>query len=187
VTSSAKADTVRASPPSKNTDSGAPPADSVQIRQLRWAEEARNCARMMSSSEPWLTLQRSFEQCMELLEDPSREVYVAAEGTRVLGFVILNMAGAFTGYIQTICVVEHERSRGIGRRLVDFAERRIFRDSPNVFLCVSSFNPRARVLYERLGYHLIGELKDYIVAGHSELLYRKTIAPIRDFRKDHKL
>ena len=158
--------------------------DSVQVRQLRWAEEARICARMMSSSEPWVTLQRSFEQCMDLLEDPSREVYVAVEGNRVLGFIVLLMAGAFTGYIQTICVQDHERSRGVGTRLVEFAEKRIFRDSPNVFLCVSSFNPRARALYERLGYQLIGELKDYIVAGHSELLFRKTIAPIRDFRKE---
>ena len=47
--------------------------DSVQVRQLRWADEARICARMMSSSEPWLTLQRSFEQCLDVLEDPSRE------------------------------------------------------------------------------------------------------------------
>jgi ribosomal protein S18 acetylase RimI-like enzyme len=44
---------------------------------------------------------------------------------------------------------------------------------------VSSFNPRARELYERLGYEFIGELKDYLVRGHSELLMRKTIGPIR--------
>jgi ribosomal protein S18 acetylase RimI-like enzyme len=123
---------------------------------------------------------------MDLLEDPSREVYVAVEANQVLGFIVLNMAGAFTGYIQTICVQDHERSRGVGTRLVEFAEKRIFRDSPNVFLCVSSFNPRARALYERLGYQLIGELKDYIVGGHSELLFRKSISPIRDFRKEPK-
>lgn len=179
---------MRSSPSSKNTEpSGAPPPDSVQVRQLRWAEEARICARMMSSSEPWLTLKRSFDECMDLFEDPSREVYVAVDGGQVLGFVIVNMTGAFVGYIQTVCVVEHERSRGIGTRLVEYAEKRIFRDSPNVFLCVSSFNPRARALYEKLGYELIGELKDYIVAGHSEFLFRKTIAPIRDFQKQPKL
>src|SRR5262245_8720607 len=151
---------------------------SVEIRQLRWAEEARACARMMSSSEPWLTLQRSFDECMDLLEDPSREVYVAVDGQRVLGFVILNMAGAFVGYIQTVCVAEEERSRGIGARLVRYSEERIFRDSPNVFLCVSSFNPRARALYEKLGYRLVGTLENYIVSGHDELLFRKTIGPI---------
>ena len=90
---------------------------------------------------------------------------MAVRGADVLGFVILNLHGAFVGYIQTICVVEHERGRGIGARLVDHAEKRIFRDSPNVFLCVSSFNPRARALYEKLGYQLIGELKDYLVQG----------------------
>jgi len=44
---------------------------------------------------------------------------------------------------------------------------------------VSSFNPRARALYERLGYEMIGELKDYLIEGASELLMRKTIGPIR--------
>jgi RimJ/RimL family protein N-acetyltransferase len=54
-----------------------------------------------------------------------------------------------------------------------FAEERIFRETPNVFLLVSSFNHRARALYQRLGYEPIGELKDFIVPGHSELLMRK--------------
>lgn len=44
------------------------------------------------------------------------------------------------------------------------------------FLCVSSFNPRARALYERLGYELIGELKDFVIDGASELLMRKRLS-----------
>ncbi len=99
---------------------------------------------MMAGSEPWITLGRGYEESLALLQDATREVYVAFDGGRVIGFVILNMAGAFVGYIQTICVGEADRSRGIGTRLMRFAEERIFRDSPNVFLCVSSFNPRAR-------------------------------------------
>lgn len=141
------------------------------------------CARMMAGSEPWITLERGYEESLALLQDATREVYGAFEGDRVLGFVVLNMAGAF-GYIQTICVGEEDRSRGIGTRLMRFAEERIFRESPNVFLCVSSFNPRAKALYERLGYEAVGELKDYIVKGHSEHVFRKTIAPIREFWKE---
>ena len=160
---------------------------SLEIRPLASLEEASVCARMMAGSEPWITLGRGYEESLALLQDATREVYGAFDGSRVLGFVILNMAGAFVGYIQTICVGAADRSRGIGTRLMRFAEERIFRESPNVFLCVSSFNPRAKVLYERLGYELIGELKDYIVKGHSEFLFRKTIAPIRDFRKTHPL
>jgi ribosomal-protein-alanine N-acetyltransferase len=156
---------------------------SLDIRPLASPEEASACARMMAGSEPWITLGRGYEGSLALLQDAAREVYGAFEGDRALGFVILNMAGAFVGYIQTICVGPEERSRGIGTRLMRFAEERVFRDSPNVFLCVSSFNTRAKALYERLGYELVGELKDYIVKGYSEFLFRKTVGPMRGFQK----
>ena len=95
------------------------------------------------------------------------------------------MHGAFVGYIQTVCVDADARGSGTGTRLVEFAEKRIFADVPNVFLCVSSFNPRARKLYERLGYELVGELKDYLIRGESEFLMRKSIAPLREFRRNY--
>ncbi|MDH4196010.1 MAG: GNAT family N-acetyltransferase [Candidatus Aminicenantes bacterium] len=137
----------------------------------------------MSSQEPWLTLQRDFEESVEILSDPARESYLAMIEDRVVGFLILSLKGGFVGYLQTICVAPEWRKQGIGRRLVGFAEDRIFREAPNVFLCVSSFNPDARRLYERLGYEFVGELEDYIVRGHSELLFRKTIGPLREFKK----
>lgn len=64
-----------------------------------------------------------------------------------------------------------------------FAEKRIFSETPNAFICVSSFNSSAQKLYERLGYEVIGELKDYIISGYSEILLRKTIAPLTEFKK----
>jgi [ribosomal protein S18]-alanine N-acetyltransferase len=144
--------------------------------------DRERCALLMSSSEPWVTLGRTYESSLEILSNPSREIYVARMGDELAGFLILLMQGAFVGYIQTVCIAPEHRSRGLGRRLVDFAEERIFRESPNVFLCVSSFNTEAKRLYLRLGYELIGELKDYLVRGHSELLMRKTRGPLNEFR-----
>jgi predicted GNAT family acetyltransferase len=95
--------------------------------------------------------------------------------------VILDMHGAFAGYVQTICVRAEERGRGLGTRLLEWVEARICRESPNVFLCVSSFNESARRLYERLGYAAVGTLDDYIVRGHAEVLMRKTRGPWREF------
>jgi len=138
---------------------------------------------MMSSTEPWLTIGRTFDECYALLRDPLREVFVAREDDALRGFIVLVMKGAFVGYIQAICVAPDARGSGVGTQLVAFAEERILRESPNVFLCVSSFNPRARALYERLGYRAVGELTDYLISGHSELLMRKTIAPIREWRR----
>jgi [ribosomal protein S18]-alanine N-acetyltransferase len=150
----------------------------VAIRPLGGEAEARRCAEMMCSTEPWITIGRNFDQSLATVRDPTREVYVADNNGSIEGFIILNMRGAFVGYIQTVCVDASARGSGLGTQLVAFAEKRIFADTPNVFLCVSSFNPRARQLYERLGYELIGELKDYLIRGHSELLMRKSVGPL---------
>jgi ribosomal protein S18 acetylase RimI-like enzyme len=140
----------------------------------------------MASSEPWRTLGRDYETSLRILTDPVKEVsvvYVGAETDAVAGFLILNMTGAFVGYIQTVCVAPEWRGRGLGAIVIHFAEERIFGETPNVFMTVSSFNTDAQRLYERLGYQRIGELTDYIVAGHSEILLRKTIGPLTSLHR----
>ena len=154
----------------------------LEIRHLESEDEARACARMMSASDPWRTLRRDEKICLRMLQDEGRERYVALLEGILTGLLVLNTRGAFAGYLQTICVDEAYRSRGIGTRLIGFAEERIFREWPNVFLCVSSFNPDARRLYERLGYRTVGTLENYIVAGHDEVLMRKTRGPLTSYR-----
>jgi [ribosomal protein S18]-alanine N-acetyltransferase len=135
----------------------------------------------MANSEPWTTLRRSYEQCLKALNNPTREVYVALQQNEFSGFVMLNLSGPFPGYIQSIGVTPGYRNHGIGSKLIAFSEELIFRQSPNVFLCVSSFNKDAQRFYARLGYQRVGELADYVVKGHSEILMRKTLGPITDF------
>jgi ribosomal-protein-alanine N-acetyltransferase len=157
----------------------------VTIRPIGGGDEARACAEIMVTSEPWITLGRTMDRAVAILNDRElQEIYVAAHGGVVVGFVILILKGAFTGYLRTVAVHPDWRSRGLGRRLIWFAEERIFRESPNVFLCVSSFNQRARALYERLGYETVGELHDYVVRGHSEWLMRKTLGPYAEFHRE---
>ena len=95
------------------------------------------------------------------------------------------MAGTFKGYIQTICVSQEARGKGIGTALIQFAENRIFNVSPNVFMCVSSFNNEATKLYKQLGYEKIGELKDFILKGYSEILLRKSTGTLSEFQYAH--
>jgi [ribosomal protein S18]-alanine N-acetyltransferase len=149
----------------------------LAVRPLETREEAEACARMMAATEPWITLQRDYEACLRVMLDETRERYVAYRADRLAGLLVLNVKGAFVGYIQTVCAAEEFRGTGVGTALVAFAEERIFRDFRNAFICVSEFNHGARRLYERLGFRLVGELTDYVVAGHSELLLRKTRGP----------
>lgn len=151
------------------------------ITRLESDAEARACARLMATSEPWITLGRSFETSLGIVQDPTREVYIARDESGIAGFLILCLTGAFVGYIQTVCIDSRCRGQGLGSRLVGFAEQRIFQVSSNVFMCVSSFNHNARRLYQRLGYQVVGELTDYLVPGHSEILLRKTTGPLAGF------
>jgi len=158
-----------------------PLLDQIAIRPLADDAEAELCARMMDLSEPWLSLGTGYRALFDLMRNPARERYVASLDNRIAGFVVINMSGSLTGYIQAICVAPGSRASGIGRQLMAHAETRIFRDTPNVFLMVSDFNAAARRFYERLGYRAIGEIPEYLVAGHSEILMRKTCGPIRGY------
>ncbi len=153
----------------------------LQIRPLAKPDEAEWCATLMATSEPWLTLRRTFEASLRLIQDQTREVYLAVSGTEKAGFLILSLAGPLPGYLQTICIAPDSRGKGLGSQLLAFAEARILQVSPNVFLCVSSFNPEARRLYERSGYTLVGELRDFLVPGHSEMLFRKSLGTWSEF------
>jgi ribosomal protein S18 acetylase RimI-like enzyme len=155
--------------------------DELSIQRLESVEQAETCARMMDESEPWITLGRGYDESLTILTDPSRKVYLAMDRDEIAGFVVLEMEGAFTGYVKSIGVSPPYRGKGVGARLMSFVEERIFRERPNVFLCVSDFNVGARRFYEKLGYEAVGELRDYIVRGRSEILLRKTVGPLAEF------
>ena len=154
----------------------------IEIRRMKNKSEARACAQIMAASEPWITLQRSYNESLKIVTNPRREVYVAVVKSDVIGFIILQMEGAFTGYVQTVAVKEEWRSRGIGSQLLAVAEKKIFSKKPNVFMYVSSFNKKAQKLYRRLGYQKVGVLRNFIVNGHDEILLRKTIGPLAGFK-----
>jgi len=154
------------------------------IGPLDRGREAAACAEMMLSTEPWITLRLTRENALATLYDRNKEVYAARDARGVAGFVIIDMRGLMRGYIQTVCVRSDRRGTGVGTALLQFAEQRIFRESPNVFICVSSFNPDARRLYERLGFQQVGLLPELIVPGHDELLLRKTRGAWAEFAKN---
>jgi ribosomal protein S18 acetylase RimI-like enzyme len=80
--------------------------------------------------------------------------------------------------VRWIAVALAARGRGVGERLMRHAEDRIFRRGPNVFLTVSDFNRRAQAFYRKLGYTEVGAIRNYVVPGITERLYRKTRGPI---------
>jgi ribosomal protein S18 acetylase RimI-like enzyme len=153
----------RPSPPGGDLEIG-PATDG----EREWA------ARTMAASEPWRTLGRDLEACRAVVARPGTLLHVAREGSAPRGFILLHPRGvASSPYVAAIAVEEAARGRAIGTRLLDFAEALFRPEARHIFLCVSSFNPRARRLYTGRGYEEVGELTDYVVDGASEILMHK--------------
>lgn len=129
----------------------------------------------MASTEPWITLGRDLAGCREALSRPGTELFVARERNTAVGFILLAPYGmAAEPYIASIAVAAEARGRGVGSQLLRFAEQH-YAGRKHIFLLVSSFNDRAQELYRRHGYEFVGELKDYVVAGHSEFIFHKRL------------
>jgi ribosomal protein S18 acetylase RimI-like enzyme len=77
--------------------------------------------------------------------------------------------------IELIFVPEQFRGMGIATRLIAMAEEEAKRRGCHS-AWIDTLNPRALALYERLGYEIFGELKDYPVGG-SRFFLQKTLNP----------
>ena len=133
------------------------------------------CASLMASNEPWITLRRHLEDCRAALVRPGTELFVARDEKLPVGFILLASYGlAGSPYITSIAVAENARGHGVGSQLLRFAEE-YFAGRGSIFLLVSSFNQGAQHFYRQHGYEFVGELKDYVVAGHSEFILHKRL------------
>ncbi|HBC80145.1 MAG TPA: N-acetyltransferase [Bacteroidales bacterium] len=139
-------------------------------------KEKNLAAHLLAGSEPWITLRITEEQCKKNCYDPEYLLYLAFEKEKPAGILLLDPKGvAGSPYIKSIAVFPEFRGKGIGTKLLSFAEDLFSSNSRHLFICVSSFNNRARKLYEKFGFETVGELKDYIIKGASEILMHKGI------------
>jgi ribosomal protein S18 acetylase RimI-like enzyme len=133
--------------------------------------------RLFAETDPWRHLGTTLAQCREVCQDAAYLIFVArCEGERC-GVVVLQQRGvAGSPYVKWIATAPGQRSRGVGAKLLEFAENYFRPKARHMFLCVSSFNPRARAFYERLGYKQVGQFDDYIIPGAAEVLMHKRLA-----------
>jgi ribosomal protein S18 acetylase RimI-like enzyme len=139
-------------------------------------EEKNWATRLLSGSEPWISLGISPEKIRESCHNPEHEVYIAQWQGKACGVIIIHPKGvAGSPYIKSIAVDNHFRNMGVGATLIHYTEELFQTKARYLFLCVSSFNTRAQVFYEKQGFTVVGELKDYIIDGASEILMSKRL------------
>jgi len=134
----------------------------------------KGCNAIVDVSEPWKTLHErvNFVKYITL-----KQAYVCMMGDGPAGFIIFSPEPVFArgGYIRAVGVAPGMRRRGIGTRLLAFAEYRISRFSQNSYLCVSSFNRQGQVFYKNQGYIRVGKVPGLILPEASEYIFWKML------------
>lgn len=95
-----------------------------------------------------------------------------------LGLIYYMPKGIFGSYpyLHIIAVKEEYRNQGVGRQLMNYFEMNASEySSTKYFLTVDDFNPRARRLYETLGYQCVGTLPNFYKKGIDCYLMMKEI------------
>ncbi len=125
------------------------------------------CNAIVAVSEPWKTLRERIDFLKYIL---LKQAYACLSGGGPAGFIIFTPDPVFArgGYIRAIGVAPAMRRKGIGTRLLVFAESKTARLSPNLYLCVSSFNRQGLNFYKECGYIRVGKIPGLIHPDASE-------------------
>ena len=83
--------------------------------------------------------------------------WIAAEGDEIVGYLLIDQVDG-NAHIEQVSVAPDHQGRGVGRRLVDAAERWAHeRGAPAVTLTTFTDVPWNRALYEHLGFRVMDE------------------------------
>lgn len=143
------------------------------IKDIRIADTKYidSCVEILQNSDLGEAYFSDYEKAANMLTYAVKQkgVYVALdENDNCLGFIYYMSNGVFGSYpyLHVVAVKKEYRCFGIGKQLMKYFEDNAS-DAPSTkyFLTVDDFNPRAKKLYENLGYCCVGELPDFYKKG----------------------
>ncbi len=138
------------------------------------------CEAIVAASYPWRRLNEHIDFRAGLFRGrTTTRAYVCTAGGETAGFILFNPEPVFArgGYLRAIGVSPSFRRRGVGSKLLSFAEKMTAGRALHFFLCVSSFNRTAQTFYKNCGYARAGRLSGLIMPGLSEYIYWKRLRP----------
>ncbi|MBR0461272.1 MAG: GNAT family N-acetyltransferase [Erysipelotrichaceae bacterium] len=153
----------------------------IRIRRTDNEEELLACARLFTENYPWKGLDETFEYNNAKVHSPDEEVYVALDGDKVVGCLLLEMHSTLKAFVRGLVVDEDYRCHKIGAKLLAFIEKRTFHETENVFMYCSS--ERGIKFYKANGYTPIGVVENLNITGSNETILRKTIGPAHEVKR----
>lgn len=107
-----------------------------------------------------------------------QEVHIAKnENNKTIGFMRIDDVGMFSGFpfLRLIAVNNDYRCKGFGTQMLEIYESKYKGRVNKIFLCVSSFNDRAKKLYAAVGFKEVGRVEGLYKKGTYESIMMKEI------------
>lgn len=91
--------------------------NNLRFRKPESKADYSDCAKIMATTKPWTTLKGSYNESLEILRDSTQELYLGIVDNQLIGFLLLEMQGAFTSFIKSIAITLKWRNHGFGSQL----------------------------------------------------------------------
>ncbi|MBY6187291.1 GNAT family N-acetyltransferase [Marinobacter hydrocarbonoclasticus] len=112
-----------------------------------------------------------FRQALDCWGD---QMWIARQGERVLGYVLMAPGQEGDGWVLALAVSEAARGQGLARTLMNTALSHAAGRYRQLKLTVDPNNTPAQSLYQKLGFEVIGEEVDYFGPGETRQVMQRT-------------
>ncbi len=153
-------------------------APGVEVRAIGDQEMLAALGARFAAIEPWSRYHMTGEGLGRYLATPEagKHRFGIFAGSALSGLVIVQPGWLRGSYVPFLGILPEAQGQGLGFHVLRWiAAETVAGGARNTWIAVSSFNARARALYERSGYIAIAEIPDLVADGHTEILMRKRL------------
>lgn len=149
----------------------------VALRPLA-AGSAEKLGPELAAISPWSIIGYPADRLTRALQSqqPSMKRFEVLSGGALAGVIAIQDPFLHGPYLQLLAILPAFQGQSLGLRLLKWMESEARRaEARQLWLCVSTFNTRARAFYERFGFEAVAVLDKLSTDASDELFMRKRL------------
>lgn len=143
------------------------------------AEDADKLGDALAAIPPWSVIGYEGRQMANALkrEEPSVKQFEVLAGTALAGVIVIQDPFMHGPYLKLLAVLPDFQGRHLGESLLQWMESEARKaKARQLWVCVSTFNTRARAFYERFGFEAVATIDKLATDSSDEIFMRKRLS-----------